>query len=67
MKKEAKNEIQGSGLPALQELLIKEREQLRAFRFQASQGKTKDVKAGYRTRKTIARILTRMNQLRAKA
>ncbi len=66
MKKEAKKEIFGtSSAAALQEMLERERERLRVFRFRAHQGKVKNVKEGRTARKAIARILTRANQLHA--
>ena len=66
MKKEIKKEIFGSSsAPALTEMLEREREKLRVFRFKAAQGKTKNVKEGRTARKAIARILTRMGQIQA--
>jgi len=41
-----------------------QRENLRQFRFAVHQSKTKNVKSGRETRRAIARILTRVNQIK---
>ncbi|MBI2038730.1 MAG: 50S ribosomal protein L29 [Candidatus Niyogibacteria bacterium] len=62
MKKEIRKEIAGSSRQALQEMLDREREGARVFRFRIAQGKVKNVKEGRERKKAIARILTRMHQ-----
>ncbi|MBI1957358.1 MAG: 50S ribosomal protein L29 [Candidatus Niyogibacteria bacterium] len=61
MKKELRKEIRTSSSQALQEMLDREREKVRVFRFRVAQGKTKNVKERRESRKIIARILTRMH------
>lgn len=66
MKREIKKEILGStSRSALDEMLERERERLRVFRFRTGQGKAKNMKEGRELRKAIARILTRRGQLSA--
>ena len=48
----------------LESALGDERELLRQFRFAVAQSKTKNVKSGRETRRTIARVLTRLNQIK---
>lgn len=45
----------------LEQTLLDKREALRAFRFEMSGGKAKNVRGGRSLRKEIARILTAMN------
>ncbi len=49
----------------LEKELGENREALRKFRFAVSQSKIKNVKDGREIRRNIARILTRLNQLKS--
>ncbi len=53
-------EFKGKSVAELKKLLDEKREALRAFRFGMAGSKTRDVKAGVKHRKDIARILTEM-------
>ena len=64
MKKEIRKEIAGATQEALNAMLGREREKARVFRFRVAQGKVKNVKEGREARKAIARILTRVRELR---
>lgn len=50
----------------LERELASSREELREFRFSASQSKIKNVKSGREIKHIIARLLTRINQLKRK-
>lgn len=49
----------------LEQELADKREELRKFRFAVSQSKIKDMKSGREIKRDIARILTRLNQLKS--
>lgn len=57
--------LKNNNLRDLEQELGDKREELRKFRFSISQSKMKNVKAGLETRRDIARILTRLRQLKA--
>ena len=54
------SEIQKKTDKELQKMLIEKREALRAFRFDTTGTKIKDVKKGANTRRNIAQILTEL-------
>lgn len=56
-----KNRIEERDPKKLENMLEREREKLRRFRFKISQGKVKNVKEGKHAKRVIARILTRLN------
>ncbi|OGZ30272.1 MAG: 50S ribosomal protein L29 [Candidatus Niyogibacteria bacterium RIFCSPLOWO2_01_FULL_45_48] len=59
-----KNIMQQNNVSDLRRELKENREQLRRFRFSLSQSKIKNVKIGRETRRTVARIMTRINQIK---
>ena len=60
----AKDILKSNNLKDLEHGLVENREELRKFRFATSQSKTKNVKFGREVRRNIARILTRLRQLK---
>ncbi|MEK7566607.1 MAG: 50S ribosomal protein L29 [Patescibacteria group bacterium] len=60
----AKDIFSKNSVSDLESVLGDERERLRQFRFAVVQSKIKNVKSGRETRRTIARILTRLNQVK---
>lgn len=61
-----KHKITTTDEKELQKLLSEKREALRGFKFSVAGGKTKDVKIAHNLKKEIARILTKLNEAKAK-
>ena len=57
------NELQKRSKEELKQTLHDNRNELRNFRFQISQGKVKNNKMGREIKKTIARVLTRLHSI----
>ena len=60
----AKDILKNNNASDLKNGLMQERENLRQFRFAAALSKIKNVKSGRESRRVIARILTRLNQIK---
>ena len=60
--KQSEQQIKNKPLPELQKDLADYREKLRKLKFDLSQGKVKNIREIQETKKTIARILTIINQ-----
>lgn len=61
---ETKDIFKNNNIADLERELSKNREDLRKFRFAVIQAKVKNVKQGFKSKKVIARILTRIGQLK---
>ncbi len=60
------NEINRKGQPELERLLATSREHLRTLRFSVSQGQQKNVRQLRQAKHEIARIMTKIQQLKSK-
>lgn len=58
------NDLKSKSPKELEEQLLKERNFLASFYFQKAKGRSKNVKAALESRRTTARILTLLNELR---